>query len=135
MRPGDYAFSNLYNKMLVVAEDTVGRQDLLYPACSPDMYRYQYGFTGHHPTCLENLYTALRDYAIRIDEIPGPINLFMNSRVSPDGTIRIDEPCSKAGDYVSLKAEMDMIVAVSACSVKESALNACECRPIKIIFV
>ncbi len=134
LRQGDSAFSNLYNKMFTVVEDTVGKHDLLYPACSPDMYRYQYGITEYHPNCLENLYNALRDYSIGIDAIPGPINLFMNTRVSMDGTIHVDEPHSKAGDYVSLKAEMDVIVAVSACPVKESKCNAFACKPLKIVF-
>jgi len=134
LRQGDSVFSNLYNKMLTVVKDTVGRHDLLYPACSPDMYRYQYGITEYHPSCLENLHIALNDYSIGIDEIPGPINLFMNTHITHDGIIQVDEPYSKAGDYVSLKAEMDVIVAVSACPVKESKCNAFACKPLKIVF-
>jgi uncharacterized protein YcgI (DUF1989 family) len=134
LRQGNCIFSNLYHAMLTVVEDTVGRHDLLYPACSPDMYRYQYGITESHRSCLENLAAALRSHSIRIEEIPGPVNIFMNTRVSEDGTIQVEEPLSKAGDHITFKAEMDIIVAVSACPVRESKCNAFSCKPIKIVL-
>ena len=42
IRKGDGLFSNHYRKLLSVIDDTVGKHDLLFPACSPAMYRSQY---------------------------------------------------------------------------------------------
>lgn len=133
LRLGHTVYSNKYNPMLTVVEDTVGAHDLLYPACCPDMYRCQYGITGYHPSCLENLHTALHRYSIDVEEIPNPINLFMNIRIFEDGAVKVEEPLSQAGDYVTFRAEMDVIIAVSACPVKESACNAFSCKSIKIV--
>jgi uncharacterized protein len=134
LRKSNSIFSNFYNKMLTVFEDTVGKHDLIYPACSPDMYRYQYHISQYHPNCLENLYNALRSFKIKKEEIPNPINVFMNTNVDTAGTISVEEPLSKAGDYVTFLAEMNLVVAVAACSVKESKCNAFSCKPIKIVL-
>ena len=129
---GDVIYSNRYNNMLEICDDTVGRHDILFPACSQWMYRRQYGISEHHSNCLENLSMALEEYAILQDDIPNPFNIFMNTVISKEGKIMVSEPKSKAGEYIDLVALMDLIVAVSACSVEESRCNAGRCTPIKI---
>lgn len=131
IKNGDSLFSNKYNKMFTVIGDTVGKHDILYPACSSDMYRYQYKIRKHHPSCYENLTTILKKFNIE-EELPIPLNIFQNSQVNIDGKLKIEAPISKPGDHIDLKAEMDLIVAVSACSVKESACNNFKCSPINI---
>jgi len=44
----------------------------------------------------------------------------MNVSVLPSGEIEIDPPLSRAGDYILLRAEMDMIVGLTACSAELS---------------
>jgi uncharacterized protein YcgI (DUF1989 family) len=129
---GDVIFSNRYNGMLEIFMDRVGRHDILFPACSKWMYRQQYGITGNHPNCLENLSKALTEYAVSQDAIPNPFNIFMNTTISQEGQLTVAEPKSRAGDYIELVALMDLIVAVSACSVEESRCNAGKCTEIKI---
>jgi len=132
LNQGDFLFSNYYNKMLKVVLDTVGRHDLLHPACSPAMYRYQYRISVPHPNCRDNLAEALKPYGLAEVEIPIPFNIFMNTVILPDGTVRVEEPLSRADDFIDLEAQMDLIVAVSACSVQESKCNAFKCTPIKV---
>jgi len=132
LHKGDYLYSNEYNKMFMVMENRGGNHDLLHPACSPPMYRYQYKITSYHPSCLENLSRALGSYEISIEEIPNPVNLFMNTILEPDGKIRVEEPLTRSGDYILLRAEMDMILGITACSVEESKCNGFKCTPIKI---
>jgi uncharacterized protein YcgI (DUF1989 family) len=129
---GDAIFSNRYNPMLEIIEDRVGKHDLLFPACSPWMYKYQYRISEYHPSCLENLSCALEMYGISEAAIPDPFNIFMNAEVSKSGRISISEPLSVPGDYIELAALMDLIVAVSACPVEESSCNAGKCGPIKV---
>jgi aminomethyltransferase len=43
-----------------------------------------------------------------------PINFFYNTKIGPDGRV-IEPAVSKAGDYVLMRAERDLVVASSAC--------------------
>jgi uncharacterized protein YcgI (DUF1989 family) len=131
---GDILYSNRYRAMLTVEDDSVGRHDILHPACSRWMYVFQYGIKDPHPSCLENLANALSEFGIDENEISTPFNIFMNTRILPNGKIHIEEPLSNPGDYIELRAEMDMIVAISACCVEESACNAYRATPLKVVF-
>jgi uncharacterized protein YcgI (DUF1989 family) len=44
----------------------------------------------------------------------------MNVTVRPDGTLSIDPPRSRAGDSITFRAEMDLIVGLTACSAEMS---------------
>jgi uncharacterized protein YcgI (DUF1989 family) len=129
---GDRLFSSQYREMFTIIQDMVGYHDLLHPPCSTPMYRLQYDSRGEHPNCLQNLAHALSSFGIGEEDIPGPINIFMHSVISTDGRVRIEEPLSRSGDFIELRAKMDLIVAVSACSVEESACNGYSCTSIKI---
>jgi uncharacterized protein len=117
---GHTLYSNRSRPMWTIVEDTVGRHDFLLTPCSPDTFRIIYGTTGHHPSCFENLATALAPFGIAPDTIPTTLNVFMNVEVEPDGELRILPPRSRAGDHIVLRAEMDMIVGVTACSAELS---------------
>jgi uncharacterized protein YcgI (DUF1989 family) len=106
--------------MFTILEDRVGRHDFLLTPCSPETFRIIYGHAGHHPSCFENLATSLRPFLIDEDDIPTTFNIFMNVGVSPSGELSIDPPRSKPGDWIDLRAEMDLIVGVTACSAEMS---------------
>lgn len=113
---GHTLYSNRSRPMWTIVSDTVGRHDFLLTPCSPDTFRIIYGTTGHHPSCFENLATALAPFGIAPDAIPTTLNVFMNVEIAPSGELRILPPRSRAGDYLLLRAEMDMIVGITACS-------------------
>lgn len=69
-------------------------------------------------------------YGLEEKDIDTPFNIFMNTRVNVDGRVEVKAPLSQAGDYVLLQAETDLLVAVTACSVEESACNAYRCTAI-----
>lgn len=127
---GHVLYSDRSNPMWTIVEDQVGRHDFLYAACSLEMFRTQYGIREPHPNCLENLTQALVDSGVRPRRIPTPFNIFMNVDVLPDGTLQIHPPRSKPGDAIVLRAEMDMIVAVSACAA--SGCSGGRCTPIDV---
>ena len=118
--------------MLLVAEDRVGRHDLLHPACSPGMYRSQYGVLQYHPNCRDNLVDALVRLSCAPPHLPVPFNVFMNVSIDDGGKVRVEAPLSRKGDFVTLRALVDLIVAVSACSVDLSPCNNYACTPIRI---
>ena len=117
---GHTLYSNRSRPMWTIVADTVGRHDFLLTPCSPDTFRIIYGTTAHHPSCFENLATALAPFGIAPDTIPTTLNVFMNVEIQSNGELRILPPRSRAGDHIVLRAEMDMIVGVTACSAELS---------------
>ena len=61
---GDVLWSDRSNPMLTIVADDVGRHDFLYASCSVEMYRMQYGATGYHANCHDNLLAALRELGV-----------------------------------------------------------------------
>jgi uncharacterized protein YcgI (DUF1989 family) len=112
---GDVLWSDRSNPMLTIVADDVGRHDFLYASCTVEMYRIQYGATGHHANCRDNLLTALRELGLEPDSLPTAFNFFMNVDVLAGGRRKILPPTCRAGDSMVLRAEMDLAIAVSAC--------------------
>lgn len=127
---GHTLYSNRSRPMLTIIEDTVGRHDFLYTPCSPETFEILYHHEGYHPSCLENLCTALAPFGIPPDSIPTTFNVFMNVTVQPNGELRLDPPLSRPGDHITLRAEMNLIVGVTACSAEMS--NNYSFKPIDI---
>lgn len=117
---GDVLYANDSRPMFTIGEDKVGRHDFLLTPCSQEMFEILYHHHGHHPSCFENLYTSLAAFGVRPEQIGTTFNIFMKVDVGPDGQVRVDVPPSKAGDYVELHAEMDLICALTACSAENS---------------
>lgn len=118
---GDVLYSNRSNALLSIAADTVGRHDFLMTPCSKDTFRLRYPEQEPHHGCFGNLAFALRKYGIEEDGIPSPFNCFMNVPIDGEtGKLTIKAPVSKAGDHIDFVAEMDLIVAVTACSAPRS---------------
>ena len=127
---GDILYSNLSNPMLTIIADQVGKHDFLFAPCSQEMFQISYGITELHPNCLDNLAASLQPFGIQSAQIPTAFNIFMNATVTEGGEIIINPPVSRAGDYIDLRAEMDLIVAVSACSAEKC--NNYHCTPIAV---
>ena len=118
---GDKFYSNRSRVMFEIIEDTVGRHDFLLTPCSSDTFRIIYGHEHPHRGCFGNLEAALKEFGITGDEIPTAFNVFMNVVVNGEtGELKVDPPKSKAGDYIIVKAEMDLIIGLTACSAEQS---------------
>ena len=107
--------------LLRIVEDTVGRHDFLLSPCSAEMFRIIYGDAEPHRGCFGNLAAALAPYGIAPDAIPTAFNVFMNVPVdAATGTIRVEPPLSRAGDYIVFEAQMDLLIGLTACSAGQS---------------
>ena len=73
----------------------------------------------YHRSCTDNLHEALKELGLTAPQVPSPFNLWMNipwtEAPQPCGSLEFVAPVSKPGDYIVMKAEMDCIVAFSAC--------------------
>ena len=117
---GDVLYSNDSRVMFSILEDSVGRHDFLLTPCSQEMFEILYKHKGYHPSCFENLYTALAPFGIEPKQIGTTFNIFMNVEVMSDGAVKVKPPLSKAGDFIELRAEMDMVCALTSCSAENS---------------
>lgn len=124
---GDSYMTNLRRPILTVTADTSpGRHDTLIASC--DVHRYHaLGYQGHHDNCTENLGVALAALGLKATETPAPLNLFMNIPWALDGKLTWAEPLSRPGDRVTFRAEMDAVVAFSACPMDLLPINGKDC--------
>ena len=114
IKVGDLFRSSLRNPMFEVVEDTAGSHDLLIAACDERRYLVDYGVKDHR-SCIANFEEALRPFGITRNMFPEPFNIFQSTKIEPSGKL-IQQPCpTKAGDYILLRALMDMIGSISAC--------------------
>jgi uncharacterized protein YcgI (DUF1989 family) len=133
---GDTLFSKRNNPMLTIVEDTFkeGRHDLQKGMCSRKRFEmvaegsakriFAEGvdINPQKPEeipdhgCWENLSTAVKPWNIAPDDVPSPFNIFQCMRINAETGIMYDtmiRPKNEA--HVDLRAEMDCLVAVSAC--------------------
>jgi uncharacterized protein len=112
---GDVLWSDRSNPMLTIVADDVGRHDFLYAPCSIEMYRKQYAVTGYHANCHDNLCAALRELGIEPEPLLTAFAFFMSVDIGTDGRLSFSPPRSRAGDAITLRAEMDLAVALTSC--------------------
>lgn len=134
-RVGDTLLTNHRRPILTLIEDTSGGvHDTLMAAC--DIYRYQgLGVTHYHDNCTDNLAEGLRALGLTPPETPSPLNLFMNIPWTQEGGLSFDPPVSTPGCYVTLRAEMDVVIAFSACPQDILPINGRAGKPTEAHFV
>lgn len=130
---GDLLYANDSKVMFTIVKDTVRKHDFLLTPCSPEMFKILYKHVGHHPSCFENLRLALESFGIDPSRIGTTFNIFMNVNIHEGGRLTVDVPTSKAGDFIELRAEMDLICGLTACSAEGS--NNGSFKPIDYVII
>ena len=129
---GNKLWSNRSRVMFEIEEDSVGVHDFLLTPCSEDTFRHFYPDQPIHRGCLGNLAEALAPYGIATDAIPTAFNIFMNVPVVSDGRLKVLPPRSQPGDVIKLRARLDCIVGLTACSAYAS--NGGSFKPIVYVI-
>ncbi|WP_205983603.1 aminomethyltransferase family protein [Paraburkholderia sp. Ac-20340] len=113
--PGLYAkfFDRNMQPMLEVVRDTVGRHDTFALACTARYYESQ-GYFGH-ANCSDNMSAALAPYGVQARPGWPAINFFFNTSIGAQQQIAVDEPWSRPGDYVLLRALTDLVCVSTSC--------------------
>ncbi len=96
-----------------VVRDTVGRHDSFALACQAKYYE-DMGYPGHI-NCTDNFNGALEPFPIAARKGWPALNFFFNTAFDRDNLLISDEPWSRPGDYVMLRALTDLVCASSAC--------------------
>lgn len=132
--PGDILYSNRRRPILTLLEDSSpGIHDTIIAAC--DRYRYKFlGVEGYHDNCTDNLFACMKKLGLEPPEVPSPLNMWMNIPVKPDHSLSFEPTVSKPGDHVVLRAEMDVVMAFSACPQDILPINGTAGRPVEAHF-
>ncbi len=132
--PGPGLFAKFFDAdmqaLVEVVHDTVGRHDTFNLACTRRYYE-DMGYFGH-PNCSDNFNGALDPFAI--DPTIGwpAINFFFNTNVDDLNGIYFDEPWSRPGDYVLLRALTDLVCGSSSCPCDIDAANGWQLSDIHV---
>ena len=121
--PGLYSkfYDQNFEAMLEVVQDTCGRHDSFGTACTAKYYD-DMGYPGH-VNCSDNFNQALRPYGVEARKGWMAINLFFNTGIDDANQMYFDEPWSRPGDYVLMRALKDILCVSSACPCDIDAAN------------
>ena len=114
-RPGLLSkfFDRDQNALVEVVQDTVGRHDTFGLACTKRFYE-DMGYFGH-VSCSENFNAAMAPFEVGNYRGWPAINFFYNTNVDAHNNIWFDEPWSRPGDYVLMRALSDLVCGASSC--------------------
>lgn len=107
--------------LLEVVQDTCGRHDAFALACAAKYYD-DIGYPGH-VNCSDNFNSVLKPHGVSPRAGWMAINFFFNTGLDEHGVMFADEPWSRPGDYVLLRALTDLICVSSACPDDTTAAN------------
>ena len=117
---GHVLYSDRARALFTIIEDSFGGHDTIGGCCSEPSNKMLYGIgnTG----CRENFLSALADHDLGWKDIVPNVNWFMSVPVESAGDAQVAPGSSRAGDFVTLRAEMDVLAVLSNCP---QVLNPC----------
>jgi hypothetical protein len=133
VRKGSVLYSVNCNPMFTVVEDSCGFHDTLGGCCSSALNRRRYG-KPEHPSCRQNFLGELARYGMGPRDIVANVNFFMYVPVGADGAMDMGPGISKPGDYVDLRAEMDVLAVISNCPQVNNPVNDFRPTPVRAIL-
>jgi aminomethyltransferase len=116
--------------LVEVVRDTVGRHDTFALACTAKYYE-DLGYPGH-VNCTENFNGQVTPYGVAPRKGWEALNFFFNTSFTADNVLVVDEPWSRPGDYVLLRAMTDLVCASSACPDDIDPANGWQITPIHV---
>lgn len=114
LNEGSILRSSLAREMMTIVADTCGDHDTIFGCCSFEVDEVRYGKTNAE-CCQRNFERELARHGIGREHVVPNANFFMYVPVGPSGTAQISNSRSRPGDYVDLRAEMDVLAVLSNC--------------------
>ena len=130
---GHVLYSDVARPMMTVIEDSCGYHDTIAGCCSAPSNELMYGVKGV-PGCRENFLAELKKYGLGRKDIVANLNFFCNVPVGPANALdaQVFLPgASKAGDFIALRAEMDLLAFISNCPQVNNPCSGGKPTPIR----
>jgi aminomethyltransferase len=115
------AFDREFDPLVEIVQDTCGRHDAFATACNARYYD-DMGYPGH-VNCSENFNRALEPYGVAPRKGWEALNYFYNTNIDQNNQLYLDEPWSRPGDYILMRALTDLVCVSSACPDDIDAAN------------
>lgn len=135
---GSKLLSTAGNTLAEIVADTVGRHDTLGGACATESNSVRYALdkrTMH--ACRDSFLLAVAEndrFDLSKRDLTHNINFFMNVPVTAEGGLEFADGLSGPGQYVELRAAMDVIVLISNCPQLNNPCNAYNPTPVEILI-
>ncbi|MGY2047148.1 urea amidolyase associated protein UAAP1 [Methylobacterium sp. JK268] len=111
---GRVLFSDMGRVMLSLVEDSCAAHDALAGGSNAATNAARYP-GGPHRNTRDNLVLAAAKHGLDRRDVPACLSVFAPVRVGPEGRLAWSTAGRRTGDFVDLRAEMDLIVALSNC--------------------
>jgi uncharacterized protein len=135
---GSKLLSTSGNVLAEIVADTVGRHDTLGGACAAESNTVRYDLekrTMH--SCRDSYLLALAHHealGLSKRDLSHNINFFMNVPVTQDGDLTFADGMSGPGQYVEMRAAMNVIVLISNCPQLNNPCNAYNPTPLEVLI-
>jgi len=125
------------NALMTIVADTCGHHDTLGGACANESNMVRYALEKRHMhACRNSFLQGIHAWGQGLSkrDITSNINFFMNVPVTPEGKLTFEDGISEAGKYVELRAEMDVLAAISNCPQLNNPCNAYNPTPVRVLI-
>jgi urea carboxylase-associated protein 2 len=119
---GHALYSDMGRILCSITEDTVGWHDPIAGASNARLIEEKYGKATYqqarnswHQNARDGLLIELGKYGLGPRDLHATVNLFSRVTVENDGTLHYVPDNSRAGGYVELRAEMNVLVLLNTC--------------------
>jgi uncharacterized protein len=117
--------------LLTIVQDSAPGHDLLFPACTEMEYAEHAGLAGH--LGCDELHRAALVAAGRSQTTGEDVlNLWLPSAVDRDGRLRSWPAACRTGDFVTLRADADVLVTLSCCPDDLFGTSQYEPKPVRV---
>jgi len=116
LRQGMLLLSDMGRSLMSIIADTCGRHDTFCGASNPNTNTEKYGAGFNYtpfPNARERFLIALAKHGLGKQDVMPNVNFFKNVRIEKDGGMTWTDNASKAGDYVELRADMNVLVVIA----------------------
>lgn len=129
---GHVLYSDMANPMMTIVADSVGVNDVICGSCSAALDEVRYGPDKAVPGCMDNFEAAIEPWGLTRADVPMCFNIFLDYPVREAGKVAMDrEAPSEPGDSIVLRAEMDLLVAISNCPQENNPCTGFNPSPIR----
>lgn len=130
---GTVLYSQFARPMMTITEDSCGGHDTIFGCCSFAVDQVRYG-KQNAECCQRNFEREMAKHGLGSEHVVANANFFMNVPVAPDGHAEITDSQSRPGDFVDLRAEIDLIAVLSNCPEELNAAVGDGPSPIRAII-
>jgi uncharacterized protein len=129
---GTVLYSCGLTPLFTIVHDTCGRHDTIGGCCSAALNTFRYG-VGYQPNCRDNFLHELAKFGMGPKDLVANVNFFMYVPIAATGEMDMGPGISKAGDYVDLRAETDVLAVISNCPQINNPVNDYNPTPIRVL--